>query len=122
MMAKGWPRVAAVTFGLGIAMLAWPNARAGEPVSVRATDFEYDPKELSIPLGETTFRLMNDGVRRHNLVIYRHTDGAEIASELIRPGTVTEWTVTFDQPGRYHFFCTEYSHMDRGMVGYAIVE
>jgi uncharacterized cupredoxin-like copper-binding protein len=54
--------------------------------------------------------------------VFRHTDGWEISSELIRHAERTEWIVSFDQPGRYQFFCSEYSHLDRGMVGFILVE
>ncbi|MFN0070235.1 MAG: cupredoxin domain-containing protein [Chloroflexota bacterium] len=110
-----------------VAGCVFASAQVGEatdvaPTTVVAVDFDYSPKEIALPLGETRFRLINDGVRRHNLVVFRHTDGVELASDLIRPETQTEWSLVFEQPGRYQFWCSEYSHMDRGMVGYITVE
>lgn len=79
----------------------------GEPVDLylMAQKFSYSPDVLRLKAGQAyRFRMMADDI----------THGASIqlgsASRIIRlrPGTVTEQTMTFTKPGEYLVYCTVY--------------
>jgi plastocyanin len=79
------------------------------------TEYAFAPNEPALPAGLTRLRLVNDGIRRHNLVLL--VDGAEIASPEVRPGDTVEWDVPLAHAGRYLFWCGEYRHLEKGMAG-----
>jgi len=84
------------------------------------TEYAFGPSEPTIRPGATRLRIVNGGIRRHNVVV--QIDGVELASPAARPGEVVEWDVTIDRPGRYLFWCGEYRHLEKGMAGTLLVE
>jgi uncharacterized cupredoxin-like copper-binding protein len=83
---------------------------------VRAREFAFEPKELTVRPGEITFVVRNVGAIEHNFVIQdgaRRTIG-EIA--VIPPGTAEEVRVIL-RVGTYQMVCTLPGHKDAGMVG-----
>lgn len=84
------------------------------------TEYAFAPAEILAPPGVEPLRIVNAGIRRHNVVV--HVSGQEIPSPDIRPGQVTEWEIQIDQPGRYEVFCNEYRHLEKGMVAILVVE
>lgn len=83
------------------------SGTAGEPVDVflMAQRFAYSPDTIRLRAGQPyRFRMMADDV----------THGASIqlggASRIIRlrPGAVSEQTITFTRPGEYLVYCTVY--------------
>ena len=85
-----------------------------QTVQVAATDFAFDPAEISAEAGEVTFELTNDGEAPHALEI--EGGGVEEASDTIDPGAATTLTVELEQ-GTYEIYCPVGDHADRGMVG-----
>ena len=86
----------------------------GQTIEVSATDFEFDPPEISADPGEITFVLTNDGENPHALDI--EGEGVEESSETINAGDTTELTVELEE-GTYEIYCPVGDHKDRGMVG-----
>jgi uncharacterized cupredoxin-like copper-binding protein len=91
-------------------------AAPSQTVEVRAREFAFEPKELTVRPGEITFVVRNVGAIEHNFVIQdgaRRTIG-EIA--VIPPGTAEEVRVIL-RVRTYQMVCTLPGHKDAGMVG-----
>jgi plastocyanin len=89
-------------------------AEGGQVIEVSASDFEFDPMDISADPGEITFNLTNDGENPHALEI--EGNGVEESSDTINSGDSTELTVDLDE-GTYEIYCPVGDHKDRGMVG-----
>lgn len=87
-------------------------AAIGESVDVSATEFAFDPAELSAPADtDVTVNLTNNGSVEHDWVI-RDQDVKAVAT----PGQTG--TATFNLPaGAYTFYCSIPGHEAAGMVG-----
>jgi plastocyanin len=85
-----------------------------QTVQVSATDFAFDPAELSAEAGEVTFELTNDGQAPHALEI--EGGGVEEKSDTVDAGASTTLTVDLED-GNYEIYCPVGDHADRGMVG-----
>ncbi|MDR7419594.1 MAG: cupredoxin domain-containing protein [Armatimonadota bacterium] len=102
--------VVAVPIGPGLAAPAAPK------VLIKARDFSFDPKEVTVRAGDVTFEIKNEGSIEHNFII---EDGnrrkiAEIA--IIEAGKTDDVKATV-RPGNYAFVCTLPGHREAGMVG-----
>ena len=86
----------------------------GQTIQVAASDFEFDPAELTADPGEISFELTNDGEAPHALEI--EGNGVEESSETIDAGASTTLTVTLEE-GTYEIYCPVGNHKDMGMVG-----
>lgn len=88
------------------------SAPAGESVDVSATEFAFDPAELSAPADtDVTVNLINNGGVEHDWVI-RDQDVKAAAT----PGQTG--TATFNLPaGTYTFYCSIPGHEAAGMAG-----
>ncbi len=91
-------------------------------VRVVATDFTFEPRELSLRAGEPTrLELRNDGAVEHVLIV-KTLDGAADAIHLhAQPGETDAATVRLDEPGRYVVMCTIPGHQEIGMIGELVV-
>ena len=87
---------------------------AGQTIQVSATDFAFDPADLTAEPGEIAFELTNDGEAPHALEI--EGNGVEEESDTIDPGASTTLTVDLEA-GTYEIYCPVGDHKDRGMVG-----
>lgn len=87
-------------------------------VSMLAEMFLFDPDEIRVPAGApVTFRVTSSDVI-HGL----HIVGTN-ANAMIIPGYVTEFSITFDEPGEYLMVCHEYCGLlHHEMMGTVIVE
>jgi hypothetical protein len=131
-----WRRARPVVVGwilAGVLVLSEPAARQVAEATVdpslvnQASAIELVFTEYAITPGEpvglaglTRLRLVNGGIRRHNLVLL--VDGAEVASPEVRPGDTVEWDVPLARAGQYIFWCGEYRHLEKGMAGTLTVE
>jgi plastocyanin len=85
-----------------------------QTIQVSATEFQFDPSDISAAPGEITFELTNDGSAPHALEI--EGSGVEESSETIDGGDSTSLAVDLDE-GTYEIYCPVGDHKDRGMVG-----
>lgn len=89
-----------------------------QEVALKAREFAFDPRELTIRAGEVTIVVTNEGGVEHALVVEdeARTTLAEIIS--ILPGKSEQVRVTLP-PGSYSFYCPVGSgfHRRRGMSG-----
>ena len=126
----------AIPFLLLAACAPQPSEPATE-LTVKMTDFAYNPSSLTIPAGQpVTLTLMNTGNIEHDFVIEEidvttkvlqdsgsdahHAHGEEKnydlhASAGIGDTTVLEFTAL--RPGTYKVFCSVEGHEEAGMVG-----
>ncbi|MBX5446821.1 cupredoxin domain-containing protein [Sphaerobacter sp.] len=95
------------------------NAPAGA-ITVKMTEFKFDPSTIEAKTGEITFNLVNDGTVEHDMHI--EIPGNPQTSELVAPGKSATFTVTINEAGEYQFWCTVPGHRESGMEGTLKVE
>jgi plastocyanin len=86
-------------------------------VTVVASEFTFDPDELSFPSG-TTVRVDNQGVIEHDLVVEGHEEETEIYAAA---GQSEEGTIDLPS-GSYTFYCSIPGHRASGMEGSLTIE
>jgi plastocyanin len=70
-------------------------------------DFEFGPKDLSVPVG-TTVTWVNNGTKKHSAT----ADDGSFDTGLFTPGQSK--SVTFSKPGKFAYYCQ--LHGDKGGV------
>ena len=95
-----------------------PSPVAGaEEVIVIATDFSFDPDELSIRAGQSVnLTLNNRGTLYHDLTI----EGLGFVLTA-SGGERGSGSLTVPEPGRYRFVCSVPGHAEAGMTGTLVV-
>jgi plastocyanin len=97
-------------------------AESGGEVNVVAKDpFMYEPKELTVPAGNVTVNLTNQGAIVHTF----HFESVPGWTKLVTSGTrrqapgkgPTDSGTVKLKPGNYVFFCDERGHRGSGMEG-----
>ena len=125
----------ATLLGLSVWPLLGPShaqrvaAAAGEQtVEVQASEFRFDPDQVTVKPGVIRFFVQNVGELRHVLTV--EWEGGGGASVRIPPGQTKTLEVTLERPGSYVFFCpiedegeggSLIVHRDKGMAGRLIV-
>ncbi|HET9544276.1 MAG TPA: cupredoxin domain-containing protein [Gaiellaceae bacterium] len=90
------------------------GAAPSASLSVAASEFAFEPAELTADAGEVTVELVNDGAAPHAIAIAGN--GVDEASETVDGGATTSLTVELED-GTYDIWCPVGDHRDRGMVG-----
>jgi cytochrome c oxidase subunit II len=87
-------------------------------VSVVAQTFSFSPDPIEVPANRpVTFRLTSADVMHGFQVVGTN------ANAMVIPGYVSQFTITFNQPGEYLIGCNEYcGTMHHNMVGKLIVK
>src|SRR5262249_18295412 len=99
-----------------------PRVTRGEDgsvaVSVRAETFAFTPDTIEVPAGRpVTFRITSPDVLHGFQIVGTNANAMAI------PGYVSQFTVTFPQPGEYVIACNEYCGvMHHAMLGRLIVK
>ena len=83
------------------------------PHKVSMTDNRYTPAALSVPVGATV-AFVNNGTNLHTTSAF----DATFDSGAVPTGKA--WTMTFDKPGTYQYFCRQ--HFLNGMAGVVTVQ
>lgn len=108
--------VLALVVGLPIALLVarhgGPNASARHNIEIHGRMPEdgggWTPSDLAASVGEPLhLRLTSDDVM-HGFAIGR----VDVPAVDVKPGEVSEFTVTFSRPGKYVFYCTRWCGPD----------
>jgi plastocyanin len=97
-----------------------PATQGEQSVEIALSEYAFGPSAPIVAAGPLRLRIVNTGIRRHNLVLL--VDGVEHPSPDARPGDVVEWDLAIERPGQYLFWCGEYRHLEKGMVGALTVE
>jgi plastocyanin len=118
-----WSGASAIRGLLAGALLGGLLATAGaqeqaQSVALKAREFAFDPREVTVRAGDVTIVVTNEGGIEHALIVEddSRTTLAEIPSVL--PDKSEQVRVTLS-PGSYTFYCPVGSgfHRRRGMVG-----
>jgi len=88
-----------------------PVGTAQTTVNVNMIDYAFQLSQATIPSGQVTFVITNNGNDVHNFDIQGVKSGA-----LIAPGKSEQWTVALP-PGQYLYVCDVPFHVDKGMTG-----
>ncbi|MGD9932106.1 MAG: cupredoxin domain-containing protein [Dehalococcoidia bacterium] len=83
-------------------------APSAGPVEILMTDNKFDPAEFTIPVNtEVEITVDNQGAAIHNMhVLSEMAEGKDFASDsIVRPGTLSTFTVKFTKAGTYDFVC-----------------
>jgi plastocyanin len=88
--------------GLGVASAAEVKVSIVQPSDT--DDWRYDPSSAMVPVG-TTVTWVNEG---NTPVTVTSADGL-FESDTLDPGD--SFSVTFDAPGTFRYFCVPYPHM-----------
>ena len=89
-------------------------AGQAQTLSVSEADFSIKLDNSTLPAGDYTITVKNDGHATHNLVVEQN--GSDVAkSDSIGPGASATFTVTL-AAGKYVFYCSIGNHRAMGMV------
>ncbi len=86
----------------------------GATIQVEATEFQFNPSDLSAEAGEVTIDLSNAGSAEHAIEV--EGNGVEESSDTIGGGDSTQLTVTLEE-GTYTIYCPVGNHREQGMEG-----
>lgn len=101
-----------VTAPGGPAVAGTPQAMAGNVIDVALTEYAI-AMPSTVPAGQVSFRVTNNGTMEHNFEI--EGQGIEKAfDDNLQPGETGEMVVDL-QPGTYEVYCPVDDHADRGM-------
>jgi cytochrome c oxidase subunit 2 len=79
-------------------------------------NWEYAPKELTIPAGSSVSFYVTSPDVQHGFKI-QDTN----ANFMVLPGQVSKLTIKFETPGTYNFICTEFCGAGHGIMYGAII-
>ena len=88
---------------------AAPTA-AGQTVTVKMSEFNYEIQPTEVSAGPVTFQIENVGTVEHDFLI----EGLDKGTQALRPGQSTTLTVDL-KPGTYTIFCNVAGHKEAGM-------
>jgi uncharacterized cupredoxin-like copper-binding protein len=91
-------------------------APAPARVLIKARDFLFDPKEVTVRAGDLTFEIKNEGAIEHNFIIEDAARKALAEIAIIDAGKTAEVKVAL-RAGTYPFVCTLPGHREAGMQG-----
>lgn len=99
-----------------------PAAATPAPVQniqVRAGDYYFEPKEITVRLGQVSFIIANDGPERPHTFAIRNRSGSGdlVRSSRLEVGQSGTVQAEFREAGTYEFYCTLPGHADRGQRG-----
>lgn len=90
----------------------------GEVVQVRSLDNSFIQASIEVEAG-TEVLWINGGRNDHNILPVDDTLGWGVDRDTFVPGT--EFTLLFDEPGVFPYYCSIHGTKDIGMVGTVIV-
>ena len=120
---------------------AAPSEAGTTEVTVKATDFAYNPSSITVPVGQpVTITLDNEGAVEHDFVVDKISVEDVEASETgpamhHQMGEMPDYDLHFYasagdsailkftalEPGTYEIYCTIKGHKEAGMIGKLIV-
>jgi plastocyanin len=102
--------------------LAQVETPAQATLRVQASEFDFQPRTLSLRAGvPTRIELANDGATEHSLVVKAPGGASDWIHLHAGPKQVDAGTYRIDTPGEYPLLCTIAGHTEAGMVGLVVV-
>lgn len=92
------------------------GAPAGS-TQVTVVDFNFKPKDISVPAGKVVFFLINSGPSAHDMLIADSTGKTLARSSLVQSGDTFTFTIDNLPAGKYVFYCDVPGHRQLGMEG-----
>ena len=83
-----------------------PPAQSGDSVAVKIKDIKFDPKTVTVKVGQTITWTNEDGIE-HNVTA---EDGADFKSDNLSKGDTFEFTA--EQAGTIKYVCTIHAGQD----------
>jgi len=93
-----------------------PEASAATSVHLDAKEFLFAPKDVTVPAGEVTFVVKNEGAIEHNFVLEDKAKKRTAQIPVLEPAQTLEIKATL-KPGSYVIYCSLPGHKEAGMVG-----
>lgn len=91
-----------------------PKAPGVLELTVKMTDYAFEPKDLVIPLGSRVkLTVVNAGQKSHDLNII---GGPGIEGDILDPGKSQVIEFTADKAGQFQVVCSQRGHKEKGMV------
>jgi iron uptake system component EfeO len=88
-------------------------SQSASNVTIVATDYAFEPSDVTVPAGEVTFTVRNDGGEEHEFEIMQGDRVVDEVEGLI-PGLERDLSVDLE-PGEYQIVCQLNDHLQRGM-------
>ncbi|HYK07549.1 MAG TPA: cupredoxin domain-containing protein [Gaiellaceae bacterium] len=88
-----------------------PIGSANTTVQVGMFEYGYNLSQQSVPSGQVTFVIRNNGSEVHNFTV----QGVKVGA-ILNPGQTETYTVGLP-PARFSYVCDVPFHIDRGMLG-----
>jgi iron uptake system component EfeO len=90
------------------------DAADASRTTIVATEYAFEPSEVTVAAGEVTFAIRNEGTEEHEFEILK---GDQVIDEVegLVPGLERDLTVSLD-PGDYLIVCRLADHFERGMI------
>jgi uncharacterized cupredoxin-like copper-binding protein len=119
--AAGLAVITAFAAAIGVlAAAAWtPGAAAPaptRPLLIKAREFVFEPKEVTVRSGEITFEVKNEGAIEHNFVLEDSAQKRVAQIAVIEAGKTEDLKVML-RPGTFAIVCNLPGHKDAGMTG-----
>jgi plastocyanin len=86
-------------------------------ITVKMTDYKFNPGSINAPSGSVVFYLVNSGSVAHDLVIRDSSKKQIASSELVSAGDSKVFSVSNIAAGTYEIFCSQPGHEALGMKG-----
>ncbi len=86
-------------------------------VAVEAKEYAFTPSTITVPAGDVTFQVKNNGTEEHEFELFE-ADGTTVIDEVegLVPGLTKPLTVTL-KAGSYQYMCKLNGHDQLGMKG-----
>jgi uncharacterized cupredoxin-like copper-binding protein len=107
--------LAAITIAAAVTGASATAASARQIAKLKATEFAYEPKEVTVRPGEVVFDIENVGVIEHNFILEDVAKQTVGKVAVIAPGETEQVRVTL-RAGMYTGYCDLPGHREAGMV------
>jgi uncharacterized cupredoxin-like copper-binding protein len=106
--------VALIVVGLALST-RWGAAAAPRTVKVKAYEFAFEPKEITVPPGAVEFDVTNTGSIEHTFLVDDPAKKLVGKIAVISPGKTEKVTITL-RAGVHTIYCDLPGHREAGML------
>ena len=113
-------KVLAVSLAAVALLAACGGGSSGPPagaITVKMTDYKFDPGTISAPSGKVVLYLVNAGSLSHDLTVVDAAGKRIGKSDLVQPGNAATFAIENLAVGTYTIYCDVTGHRQSGMEG-----